>query len=217
MIGPSRRLLAGAGLLPVLVLALAGCTKQGDKTPPTKVEGRVLRNGKPLDRGIILFLKGSQVVGQSPVTAAGYYTVDGLPVGELAICISFGPPLLAGPGMPPGGPKGPPGPGGPGGPKGPPAPPKDVPMPPDQGDKQDPNNPPDPVAKGDKGKDEAGKEGKGPPRMPGPPGPLSMLEELPPEQRADLVEVYNKYGNTLSPRLRLEVRPGPQSHDIELE
>jgi hypothetical protein len=212
----SRRLSSGPGVVLALSVALlSGCGQRQQQAPRpgNGLYGKVLHHGQPLTFGVVQFFDEGRLLGQAPIGQDGSYSMPGLSVGTIQICVlplvpSF--PPVPGPGLPPGAPGLPPG--MPPGPPPPPLPPPGV-IQPEQPARDVPE-------KKGAGEDRADPKDRGPnqppPLPPGVPEP-PRLPELSEETRAILAQLQEKYGNPNNPRLTCTVQPGWQPHDIVLE
>jgi hypothetical protein len=84
------------GVSCLLALALAGCNSPGDNLPRQRVSGTVTLDGKPLERGTILFQPVSELpTGIAVPISGGQYYIEkaqGLVPGSYKVKISSTPP-----------------------------------------------------------------------------------------------------------------------------
>jgi len=189
-------LLCAAGLL------LVGCGKKKDLLPNAgnAVSGKITYKDGPLPFGLIQFyaVETEEVVGSSQVNPDGSYRIDNLPPGEVRIAILTKTPSMAGRNMPPPG--------------------REMPTDPSQAPKSGP--PPwhrrGPQMPGMTGR--PGMPGGMPPGMPGGMAfPTVNSSQAPPEVRAEIEALDEKYRDPQTAQLAYTVTPGEQTHDIVLK
>ena len=186
------------------LVLLAGCGKKKDLLPNAGnvVSGKITYKDGPLPFGLIQFYAAEteQVVGSSQVNPDGSYRIDNLPPGEVRIAILTKTPSMAGRGMPPPG--------------------MEIPTDPSQAPK---SGPPPWHRRGPQMPGMTGRPGMPGGMSGGPGGPGGMTfptvnsGQAPPEVRAEIEALDEKYRDPKTAKLDYTVTPGEQTHDIVLK